>query len=87
MIKILFSTRFRKLYKKADRKVQKCCDNRMVMFENNPDNPTLNNHVLTGKLQGLRSININGDWRAIYSIAGLEEVVFLLLGTHSQLYK
>ena len=28
--------------------------------------PVLNNHRLIGDFKGLRSINVSGDWRAIF---------------------
>jgi len=41
-------------------------------------------------MEGYRSINITGDWRALYTIKGDgkggEIAVFEILGTHSQLY-
>lgn len=33
------------------------------------------------------SINITGDWRAIYMPININEVLFIAFGTHSQLYK
>jgi mRNA-degrading endonuclease YafQ of YafQ-DinJ toxin-antitoxin module len=33
------------------------------------------------------SINITGDWRAIYMPINNNEVLFIAFGTHSQLYK
>lgn len=52
------------------------------------DDPKLNNHVLRGKLRGLRSINITGDWRAIFrEYKKDKQILFDSLGTHSQLYK
>lgn len=60
------------------------------MFTQNPTNELLNNHPLIGKFQGLRSINVIGDWRAVYSIRKTleseREYCFELVGTHSQLY-
>ncbi|MFH1192383.1 MAG: hypothetical protein V1655_02815 [bacterium] len=46
----------------------------------------LNNHPLSGKLNGLRSINVSGDCRAIFE-EKLEDIIFIAIGTHSQLYK
>jgi mRNA-degrading endonuclease YafQ of YafQ-DinJ toxin-antitoxin module len=41
-------------------------------------------------MYGYRSINVTGDWRALYSEQqqnGKEIIVFEMLGTHSQLYQ
>ena len=87
MTKVRFATKFKKQFDKADRKIQKAFDNRLVLFLENPDNPILNNHALIGKFKGSRSINVNGDWRGILSYYSDDEIVFEIIGTHSQLYK
>lgn len=88
---IKYSTKFKKQYKKAPVQIQKKIKERLSQFVQNPVNETLNNHALTGNYQGLRSINITGDWRAIYSIRvnlkSEKEYYFELVGTHSQLYR
>jgi addiction module RelE/StbE family toxin len=84
-MEIRFNDSFRKQYKKADAKIKKAFSKRLRLFYINPHNPILRNHPLTGSYNNYRSINITGDWRAIYvEIANVVE--FRLLGTHSQLY-
>lgn len=87
---IKYSATFKKQYKKAPKKIQAKVKERISLFVQDPTNQTLNNHALTGKFQGYRSINITGDWRAIYSLRldpkSKEECYFDLVGTHSQLY-
>jgi addiction module RelE/StbE family toxin len=87
MIKVRFTTKFKKQLNKTDRKIQKAFDNRLTLFLENSDNPTLNKHSLIGKFKGCQSININGDWRAIYSTDSDKEIIFEFIGTHSQLYR
>ena len=65
---IKYSATFKKQYKKAPKKIQEKVKERVSLFVQDPTNQMLNNHALTGKYQGYRSINITGDWRAIYSI-------------------
>ena len=88
---IKYSTIFKKQYKKAPKQIQDKVKERLKLFVQNPTIAILNNHALTGKFQGLRSINITGDWRAIYSIRvsfkSEREYYFELIGTHSQLYR
>lgn len=90
-IKISFAKRFSKIYDKAGGKLKATVEKRLKLFLVNPLDPQLNNHQLVGKYFGLRSINITGDWRAIYSESVNDEgesvIIFELLGTHSQLYK
>ena len=87
MNKITFSHHFKKLYCKAPLKIRQQFDRRLDIFIHNSFDPRLNNHALMGNLLGKRSINITGDWRAIYSISQEGIIIFELLGTHSQLYK
>jgi addiction module RelE/StbE family toxin len=47
----------------------------------------LNNHTLAGKYKGYRSINITGDFRAIYRLEKPDIGVFVAIGKHSQLYR
>ena len=83
--RIDYSTGFDKQLKKAPLKIKIAFRKRMEFFLQDQFHPQLNNHALTGKYSGYRSINITGDRRAIYSLRG-EAVVFEAIGTHSQLY-
>lgn len=83
-----YSRRFQKQLKKAPIEIKVAFKKRRELFSKNPFTSLLNNHVLTGKLKNYRSINITGDWRAIYSEKKRGKVIiFEFLGTHSQLYK
>lgn len=84
---ITLSKKFRKQYKKAPKNIQTATKKRLLLFKKNPDNPILNNHLLTGEYLGLRSINITGNWRALYEQINNSTIEISLLGTHSQLYK
>ena len=84
--RIDYSRKFLKQFKKAPIDINIEFRNRFLIFKKNPYHSTLNNHKLTGKFKGLRSINITGDWRAIYTETD-DAIIFELLGTHSQLYK
>lgn len=84
-MKIRFNASFRKQYKRADRKIKKAFLKRLELFQSNPHNAILRNHSLSGNHREYRSINITGDWRALY-VEKNEIVEFQLLGTHSQLY-
>lgn len=88
MIKIEFSKRFVKSLKKAPKKIQIAFRNRLEIFISDKFNPILNNHSLAGKYQGYRSINITGDWRAVFKENGSGKVAyFIIIDTHSNLYK
>lgn len=88
---IRIKRKFVKQYEKAPKNVQVAVDERIVLFRQEPFHPLLHNHRLAGSYQGYRSINITGDWRALYlerrSVTGDIVVEFKLLGTHNQLYR
>lgn len=88
---INYGRKFTKQYDKADSKIKNALKKRLKLFEGDPHNPLLNNHSLTGQYSGYHSINITGDWRAIFEEnvdeEGEKHVNFRILGTHSELYK
>lgn len=85
---VKFNQQFDKQYHKAPVKIQKAFSKRLNIFIREQFHPLLNNHALKGKYEGGRSININGDWRAVYqSVNQGTTAYFIALGTHGQLYK
>ena len=82
---IQFKKDFRKQYKKLSPKLQKLFQERFRIFQDDPFGSILNNHSLAGKYKKCRSINISGDLRAIYTTER-DTVIFLVIGTHSELY-
>ncbi len=78
---------FLKAYKKLTTKLQNITKEKLVIFNNNPFSEELNNHKLNGKYKEYYSINITGDYRAIYKKIGEKFVIFTIIGTHSELYK
>lgn len=87
-MQVNFNRKFVKLYNKAPLKIRIAFDKRLKLFLQNPHSFLLNNHQLSGKLKGYRSINITGNWRALYSRKPRSSIIiFEALGTHSQLYR
>ena len=80
-----FHKDFKKSFKKLPSKIQKKFQERLILFERDQFNPLLNNHALRGEYQGYRSINVAGDMRGIFEKNG-EDVVFVKIGSHSELY-
>ena len=85
-MQIEYARKFTKMHGKAPAKMQKAFDKRLELFLKDPYYPILNNHWLSGRYKGFKSINVAGDWRAIFQEED-EIITFLLFGTHSQLYK
>lgn len=85
-MKYSFSRKFSKQYTKAPLNIKSSFDRRLLLFYENQFHPLLNNHALAGKYIGYRSINVTGDWRAIFREIGKELIYFDLLDKHSNLY-
>lgn len=82
-----FSRQFEKAFKKAPYKIQVAFRDRFKIFVKDKFHPLLNNHSLIGKFKGCRSINVTGDWRAIFKEFDSGNLVYFeVIGTHSQLY-
>lgn len=84
-MKITYSREFIKQAEKLSPKLQLQLYERIMLFRDNPLNPRLRNHALKGKYSVYRSINITGDYRALY-LQLENEAIFDKIGTHSQLY-
>ena len=85
---IRYRNKFLKQLDKKPAKIRLAFVQRAKIFEKDRFDYLLNNHALGGKYQGCRSINITGDWRAIFrEFDNYSVVSFETLGTHSQLYK
>jgi|TARA_Y100000310_G_scaffold40993_1_gene38455 addiction module RelE/StbE family toxin len=87
-MKIKFSTRFNKRYRKIPAKIQIATNKRVILFQNDKYYPVLNNHALAGKWAGYRSINITGDWRALFREFDNGSLIYFdIIDTHSNLYR
>ena len=72
-MQILLHKKFQKRYAKLPQKIE------------NPLDPTLNNHSVGPAYPDSRSINIAGNYRAIFQEKG-DGVIFINIRTHPQLY-
>lgn len=82
---ISYSKNFIKQAKKLDKPVRQRLIERIKIFAKDPLCSELNNHPLKGRYKKYRSINITGDFRALY-LCQDDLIVFDVVGTHSQLY-
>ncbi len=74
------------MFQKKNTWVQKKFSEHLFLFTQNTNHPLLNNHSLYGEWAGCRSINITGDFRAVYEELGNNHFEFIAIGTHSELY-
>lgn len=84
-MKISYSKDFIKQADKLSPKLKLQFYEHFTLFRANPLNQKLRNHALKGKYSAYRSINIGGDYRALY-LQKEDEAIFDKIGTHSQLY-
>lgn len=76
---------FLKKFKKLSPKIQDKFEERLELFLKNSTHPSLNNHSVEKRFPDCRSINITGDYRAIFKLQK-DTVTFITIGTHSELY-
>ncbi len=86
MLIVTFSTNFKKSFKKKDKFVQEKARERIRLLREDPFNVLLNNHKLHGEYEGSSSINITGDYRAIFKYINENYILFSDIGTHPELY-
>lgn len=86
-MRIDFHKRFDKEFFNLSTQSKQRFKERLIVFTGDPYNSTLNKHSLKGKYKGYRSINIEGNFRAIYIPLSKIHVEFAYIGTHAQLYK
>jgi addiction module RelE/StbE family toxin len=77
---------FKKLYKQLPEKVKNKANERILLLLEDSGNILLNNHPLSGKYEGYRSINVSGDLRIIFKILDENTILLTEIGTHSKLY-
>ena len=87
MIKTQFDKSFTKDSRRLQAGTKRKLAERLRLFVETPFHPLLNNHALKGNYAGLRSINITGDYRAIYQPTGTNIALFIYIDTHSNLYE
>jgi addiction module RelE/StbE family toxin len=86
-MEIKYSHEFLKEFRKCPSKIKFGFKKRLEIFIANKYQIILKNHPLQGEYKNRRSINITGDWRAIFKEADDGQTIyFLAIGTHNQLY-
>lgn len=84
---IIFHKRFDKMASKLSPKVKAKMTERITTFSKDPLAYSLRNHALNTPYKGSYSIDITGDYRAIYYLVDENTALFTHIGTHSQLYR
>lgn len=82
-MKIYYSGRFAREYRKLAREIKKIAETREAIFRSNPFESTLKTHKLTGKLKNYWSFSLDPKHRVIFEFVNGEEIWFLSVGSHS----
>lgn len=85
-MKIYYSRKFAKEYKKLPIRLKIQAEKKEKIFRNNPLDPRLKTHKLTGKLQEFWSFSIDHKHRIIFEFESSQTVWFHSVGTH-QIYR
>lgn len=85
--KIKFSKDFDKQFAKLPQKRRDIAIATVDLFYDSPSALSLRNHALKGEWLGYRSISSGGDFRLHFKMIDNNTVLFVAVGTHSQLYK
>ena len=86
-MRVHFHRNFRRSYAKLPMKVRAQFKKRLKLFLESPFDPLLNNHALHGTWGQFRSINVTGDFRALFRMFGSDSVEFILIDRHGNLYE
>lgn len=83
MLKVSYSPRFVKKFKKLPRKIQTKALEREKIFKKNPEDPRLKTHPLSGKLKDFYSFSVTYQYRIMFALESDGSVTFIDIGTHS----
>lgn len=84
-MEVRFHRNFKKRFRKISVKIQEQFNERLELFMRDKFSGMLNNHSVEGYYPNCRSINVSGDYRAIFKDKG-DTVIFITIGNHSDLY-
>lgn len=84
-MKVEWKTSFTKRFRKLPQPLRERCKDRLKIFELERSHILLNDRPLHGAWVGCRSINVTGDYRAIY-VEVADIVWFIRIGTHHELF-
>lgn len=89
MIEIAFSGSFKRAFKRrvaGNKEHEENFRAKLESFKNNPFEPSLKAHKLSGKLKDYWSFSLEYDQRIIFYFAEPEKAVFVDNGTHKEVY-
>ena len=89
MIKVNWDEGFKKIYRKKAKNnegLKKKFWKTLELFVENPFNPRIRTHKLTGKLEGLWAFSVDYDCRIIFKFLNQDEILLVDIGGHDEVY-
>jgi addiction module RelE/StbE family toxin len=89
MYNVAFSSSFKRAFKKkvaANPELEALFWEKVAVFKDNPHDPTLKTHKLSGKLKDLWSFSIESDLRVIFHFLDGQKAMFVNVGSHDEVY-
>lgn len=81
-MRIYYSEKFAKAYKKLPKRIKLLAEEKEKIFRANPFAPPLKSHKLKGKLSNFYSFSVSYNWRIVFHFEEDDVVGFDLIGTH-----
>lgn len=79
---IFYSPKFGREYKKLPDEIKIMAETKEDMFREDPFDPRLKTHKLTGSLDGFWSFSVNHSYRIIFDFSNEGTAQFYRIGTH-----
>ena len=81
-MRIIYTSKFRREYKKLPDKVKSIAEEREPVFRANPFHPSLDTHKLHGRLKEFWSFSVGYKYRIIFEFNDKQTVYFHSTGDH-----
>ncbi|OGI95423.1 hypothetical protein A2917_02580 [Candidatus Nomurabacteria bacterium RIFCSPLOWO2_01_FULL_42_17] len=85
-MKIFYTKKFEREYKKLNKEIKLKVEAREVVFRKNPFSSTLKTHKLSGELEGFWSFSVDFSYRVVFEFFNDGNVFFHSIGSHD-IYK
>lgn len=80
--RVLYSSHFKRSFKKLPREKQKLFEKRLVIFKKNPFDPRLKTHKLSGKSIKYWTFRLTYSDRVVFEFISEEEIGLIDIGSH-----
>jgi len=89
VLKVIWDKGFKRIYRKKiknDEKLKKRFWKMMKLFLENPYQPQLRTHKLSGELTGMWAFSVSYDYRVVFRFISEKEVLLIDIGGHDEVY-